>query len=100
MLIGTFDKFEVVHISISQNKKTDTLSKLASVAFQHLAKDNLVKVLEAPSVKVQDIFVVDVVEDSWMAPTINYMVSGTLPESEGEVRMLMIRSLQYQLVEG
>ncbi|XP_076924310.1 uncharacterized protein LOC143586717 [Bidens hawaiensis] len=45
-LMQSFREATVVHISRGQNKKADALSKLASVAFDHLAKDVKVETLE------------------------------------------------------
>jgi ribonuclease HI len=57
-LKGGFKKCDVVQISRTQNKRADALSKLASLAFAHLTKTVLVKVLESNSIggqKVNDI---------------------------------------------
>ena len=43
--IGLFKKFKIRNIPRSQNQKADILSKLASVAFNHLTKEILVEVL-------------------------------------------------------
>ncbi|GJY84917.1 reverse transcriptase domain-containing protein [Tanacetum coccineum] len=47
---ASFKKFSIKNIPKNQNQKTDMLSKLASVAFNHLTKEILVEVLNAKSV--------------------------------------------------
>ena len=47
--IACFDHFKIKNIPRAQNHKADVLSKLATVAFDHLTKEILVKVLEKPS---------------------------------------------------
>jgi ribonuclease HI len=53
--IGLFKKFKIRNIPRSQNQKSDVLSKLASVAFNHLTKEVLVEVLEKPSTQEEEI---------------------------------------------
>nr|GEY70937.1 hypothetical protein [Tanacetum cinerariifolium] len=50
-----FKKFSIKNIPRNQNQKADVLSKLASVAFNHLAKEILVEVLNSKSVDVQEV---------------------------------------------
>nr|GEV52914.1 reverse transcriptase domain-containing protein [Tanacetum cinerariifolium] len=49
-----FKKFLIKNIPRNQNQKADVLSKLASVAFNHLTKEILVEVLNSKSVDVQE----------------------------------------------
>ena len=53
--IACFDNFKIKNIPRAQNQKADILSKLASVAFDHLAKEVLVEVLERPSIEEETI---------------------------------------------
>lgn len=78
VLIEFFDTCEVVHASRTKNKKPDALSKLASIVFQHLAKDVRVIVLHVPSIAVSNIFVIE--EDSWMNPFIKYILHDVVPK--------------------
>ncbi|GJR97346.1 reverse transcriptase domain-containing protein [Tanacetum coccineum] len=45
-VLRSFDNYSIKHIHRNQNKKADTLSKLASMTFEHLTKEVLVEVLE------------------------------------------------------
>ncbi|KAK1426836.1 hypothetical protein QVD17_15516 [Tagetes erecta] len=99
-LVRSFDACEVFHISRSKNKKADALSKLASVAFEHLAKEVRVEVLEKPSIQTVDVCVVDVTPDNWMTPIVEFLMHGKVPDDKAEARKIKIRSLQYQMVDG
>ncbi|XP_071695325.1 uncharacterized protein [Rutidosis leptorrhynchoides] len=68
-LIESFKTFDIEHVRRSQNKKADALSKLASLTFEHLAKEVLVEVLEKKSIleeEVNDLVQED--EVTWMTP--------------------------------
>ncbi|XP_071687422.1 uncharacterized protein [Rutidosis leptorrhynchoides] len=54
-LIESFKSFEIEHVRRSQNKKADVLSKLASLTFEHLAKEVLVEVLEKKSILEEEV---------------------------------------------
>ncbi|KAK1433246.1 hypothetical protein QVD17_10155 [Tagetes erecta] len=99
-LLQAFDAYEVIHIPRSKNKKADALSKLASVVFEHLAKDVRVEVLRRPSVQMTDVCVVDVAVDNWMVPIINFLLYDKLPEEKAEARKMQVKALQYQMVDG
>ncbi|XP_076948965.1 uncharacterized protein LOC143621422 [Bidens hawaiensis] len=49
-LLQSFKRSKIIHISRGLNKKADVLSKLASVAFDHLAKDVKVETIKKPSI--------------------------------------------------
>ncbi|GJW09111.1 reverse transcriptase domain-containing protein [Tanacetum coccineum] len=53
--IGCFKIFKIQNIPRNKNQKADVLSKLASVAFNHLTKEILVETLDAPSMDVEEI---------------------------------------------
>ncbi|GJY29006.1 reverse transcriptase domain-containing protein [Tanacetum coccineum] len=48
--LKSFDTYSMEHIRRNQNKKADTLSKLASMTFEHLTKEVLVEVLANRSI--------------------------------------------------
>ncbi|GKE65024.1 reverse transcriptase domain-containing protein [Tanacetum coccineum] len=50
-----FKIFSIGNIPQNQNQKADVLSKLASVAFNHLTKEILVEVLNTKSVDTQEV---------------------------------------------
>ncbi|GKF22890.1 reverse transcriptase domain-containing protein [Tanacetum coccineum] len=53
--IGCFKIFKIQNIPRNKNQKAYVLSKLASVAFNHLTKEILVETLDAPSMDVEEI---------------------------------------------
>ncbi|GKG17811.1 hypothetical protein Tco_0372109 [Tanacetum coccineum] len=72
----------------NQNQKADVLSKLASVAFNHLIKEVLVEVLNEKSVDAQEVNTIMEEEDNWMPPIIKCLEEGVWPTDENEARTL------------
>ncbi|XP_076952019.1 uncharacterized protein LOC143625619 [Bidens hawaiensis] len=99
-LMREFEQVEVIHIPRGFNEKADALSKLAAVAFDHLAKEVKVETLKQPSVTKVSVIQVGTHEDSWMTPLIDYLQEGKVPESKEEERKLRVKALQYEMVEG
>ncbi|XP_071733139.1 uncharacterized protein [Rutidosis leptorrhynchoides] len=54
-LIESFKSFDIEHIRRGQNKKAHVLSKLASLTFEHLAKEVLVEKLEKKSILEKEV---------------------------------------------
>ncbi|XP_022004349.1 uncharacterized protein LOC110901896 [Helianthus annuus] len=99
-LLQTFYSYKVHHINRSENKPADTLSKLASTSFQHLAKDVRIEVLSNPSVPLREVSVIQVGTMSWMTPIITYLRSGILPENKAEARKIQYKAEHYQMADG
>ncbi|GKC73279.1 reverse transcriptase domain-containing protein [Tanacetum coccineum] len=82
-------------------KKADALSKLASMTFEHLTKEVLVKVLSKKSIEEKEILQFETKEGkSWMTPIYEYLVSGLLPEDPKESRKIKVKEPQYKLIRG
>ncbi|GKF79818.1 reverse transcriptase domain-containing protein, partial [Tanacetum coccineum] len=92
-------EMEIVKVAIfldSQllNKKANALSKLASMTFEHLTKEVLVKVLTKRSIEEKEVLKVDTQERKrWMDPIHEYLLSGLLPEDTREARKNRIQAL-------
>ncbi|XP_022023482.1 uncharacterized protein LOC110923705 [Helianthus annuus] len=99
-VMASFESCKVEHVPRSKNKKTDALSKLASVSFSHLAKEVRMEVLNAPSIATPHVMQVEAPSKTWMTPIINYLVHDVLPVDKAEARKIQINSLQYQMQEG
>ncbi|GJS04389.1 reverse transcriptase domain-containing protein [Tanacetum coccineum] len=56
--IGCLKSFKIQNIPRNKNQKADVLSKLASVAFNHLTKEILVETLDVPLMDMEEINVV------------------------------------------
>ncbi|GJR00257.1 reverse transcriptase domain-containing protein [Tanacetum coccineum] len=70
--IGCFKNFKIQNIPRNKNQKANVLSKLVSVAFNHLTKEILVETLDVPSMDGEEInAVVEEEGETWMTPTIN-----------------------------
>ncbi|GKD19412.1 reverse transcriptase domain-containing protein [Tanacetum coccineum] len=66
--IKCFKSFRIKNIPRSQNQKADVLSKLASVAFNHLTKEILVETLDTPSMDCGEINAIVERGENWMSP--------------------------------
>ncbi|GKD56376.1 reverse transcriptase domain-containing protein [Tanacetum coccineum] len=94
-----FEEYTVEHVRRNQNKKADALSKLASMTFEHLTKEVLVKVLTKRSIEEKEVLKVDMQErKSWMDPIHEYLLSGLFPEDTKESRKIIIQAPQYKLI--
>ncbi|GJZ16259.1 reverse transcriptase domain-containing protein [Tanacetum coccineum] len=96
-----FKKFSIKNIPRNQNQKADMLSKLDSVAFNHLMKEILVEVLNAKSVDIQEVStIVEEEEDNWITPIIKCLEEGIWPTNENEVGTLRMKIGQYVVEDG
>ncbi|GJT01381.1 reverse transcriptase domain-containing protein [Tanacetum coccineum] len=77
------------NIPRNKNQKADVLSKLASVAFNHLTKEVLVETLDMSLTDMKEInAVVEEEGETWMTPIINCLERGIWPEDQHEARIL------------
>ncbi|GJT38717.1 reverse transcriptase domain-containing protein [Tanacetum coccineum] len=96
-----FEEYTVERIRKNQNKKADTLSKLASMTFEHLTKEVLVEVLTKRSIEEKEVLKVDIRKrKSWMEPIQEYLLSKLLPKDTKEARRIRIQASQYKLIRG
>nr|GEW49407.1 reverse transcriptase domain-containing protein [Tanacetum cinerariifolium] len=96
-----FKKFSIKNILRNPNQKADVLSKLASVAFNHLTKKILVEVLNSKSVDVQEVsMIMEEEEDNWMTPIIKCLEEGVWPTDENDARTLRMNIGQYVVEDG
>ncbi|KAJ0623035.1 putative nucleotidyltransferase, Ribonuclease H [Helianthus annuus] len=95
-----FKTFKLEYIPRGRNRKSDALSKLASVAFGHLAKEIKVEVLTSPSLNAKEVATIEGTQETWMTPIIKFLRDGILPEGEWAARKIRVRALQYELIEG
>ncbi|XP_076944267.1 uncharacterized protein LOC143614833 [Bidens hawaiensis] len=100
MIMSTFITCKVKQIRRSENRQADALSKLASVGFEHLAKDVRIEVLKTPSTMNREVFVCSVAETSWMTPIIHYLKRGILPEKKAVARTTRHKALNYTIQDG
>ncbi|XP_076938533.1 uncharacterized protein LOC143606754 [Bidens hawaiensis] len=100
VLIRQFSSFNIVHIKRSENKLADALSKLASMNFEHFAKDIRVEIQDHPSVTPNQVLVIQTGVESWMTPIKAYLSSGALPAGKAEARKIKHKALNYQLTDS
>ncbi|GJW68315.1 reverse transcriptase domain-containing protein [Tanacetum coccineum] len=93
-----FKSFSIENILRNMNQKADLLSKLVSVAFNHLTKEVLVEVLNEWSTEGQEIHaIVEEEGDSWMTPIIRCLEEEVWPEDKNKARCLPAKIGQYTM---
>ncbi|GJX48983.1 reverse transcriptase domain-containing protein [Tanacetum coccineum] len=99
-ILGSFDSYTMEHVRKDQNKKANTLSKLASVTFYRLAKEVLVEVLAEKSIIQKEVAAI-IKEDgeNWM-PIQEYLLFGLLPKDPQKARKLRVEAPQYRIIDG
>ncbi|GJV43381.1 reverse transcriptase domain-containing protein [Tanacetum coccineum] len=99
--IGCFKSFKIQNIPQNKNQKADVLSKLTSVAFNHLTKEILVETLNVPSTDTEEInAVVEEEGKTWMTPIINFLEKGIWMAEQNEARALRMKISHYVIEEG
>ncbi|GJR77169.1 reverse transcriptase domain-containing protein [Tanacetum coccineum] len=79
--IGCLKSFKIQNIPRNKNQKADVLSKLASVAFNHLTKEILVETLDVPLMDMEEInVVVEEKGEPLIHPTSTILERGVRPE--------------------
>ncbi|GKB47154.1 reverse transcriptase domain-containing protein [Tanacetum coccineum] len=88
-LIDSFEIFSIELVSRSENKKANTLSKIASTSFAHLTKQVLVETLKRKSIEEREILVI-VEEEGYcsMTPLVEYLTECTLSEETKKARAI------------
>ncbi|GKA91018.1 reverse transcriptase domain-containing protein [Tanacetum coccineum] len=91
-ILKGFDTY-TMHIRRNQNKKTYSLSKLASMTFEHLMKEVLVEVLAKRSINDKDVSRIEAKKEvNWMTPIYEYLLSDLLPKDSKEAKKIRIRA--------
>ncbi|XP_022040255.1 uncharacterized protein LOC110942798 [Helianthus annuus] len=95
-----FKTFKLVYIPRGRNRKSDALSKLASVAFNHLAREVKMEVLTSPSLGTEEVAAIENAQETWMTPIVIFLKDGILPEGDWAARKVRVKALQYELIDG
>ncbi|XP_071740050.1 uncharacterized protein [Rutidosis leptorrhynchoides] len=96
-----FETLEVVQIPRKQNKKSDVLSKLATLTFDNLHKKVLVEVLKDKSVDEKVVVAtVEEREPCWITPYVKYLQDGILPTDTMEAIRIRVSAPLYFLENG
>ncbi|XP_021985131.1 uncharacterized protein LOC110881062 [Helianthus annuus] len=95
-----FKTFKLEYIPRGRNRKSDALSKLASVAFDHLAREVKVEVLTSLSLGTEEVAAIENAQETWMTPIVKFLRDGTLPEGDWAARKVRVKALQYELING
>ncbi|GJS40411.1 reverse transcriptase domain-containing protein [Tanacetum coccineum] len=74
---------------VSENKKADALSKIASTSFTHLSKQVLIEELKEKSIHEKEVLpIVEEEGQTWMTPICEYLTKEILPEDKKKARVL------------
>ncbi|GJS83590.1 reverse transcriptase domain-containing protein [Tanacetum coccineum] len=93
--------FTIKQVPRSENKKADTLSKIASTNFAHLSKQVLVEELNEKSINEAEVLVIVEEEgETWMTPIHDYLTGGILLAEAGRARAVKRKSHRYSVVNG
>ncbi|XP_071728109.1 uncharacterized protein [Rutidosis leptorrhynchoides] len=98
-LADAFTDFRISQIPRSQNKQADVLSKLAALTFNHLEKKVLVEQIFKTKSTEPEVTIASVEEEesTWMTNIIEFLRTGSLPESEKEVTKIKVKAPNYEL---
>ncbi|GJY14903.1 reverse transcriptase domain-containing protein [Tanacetum coccineum] len=100
-LASSFREFSIKHISRSENKKADALSKIASTSFPHLSKQVLVEELREKSIHAKEVFaIVEEEGHTWMIPLREYLTKEILSEDKKKARMVRHKASRYAMING
>ncbi|GJS26738.1 reverse transcriptase domain-containing protein [Tanacetum coccineum] len=98
-LTNGFRMFSIKQVPKSENKKADTLSKIASTGFAHLSKQVLVEELKEKSInEVEVLAVVEEEEETWMTPIHEYIAKGILPAETDRARAVRRKSQRFAVI--
>nr|GEY01180.1 reverse transcriptase domain-containing protein [Tanacetum cinerariifolium] len=87
-LTNGFRTFSIKQVPISENKKADALSKIASTSFTHLSKQVLVEELKEKSINELEVLaVVEEEGNTWMTLIYEYLTEETLPVEVNKARV-------------
>ncbi|GKB77213.1 reverse transcriptase domain-containing protein [Tanacetum coccineum] len=96
-----FKSFSIENIPRNMNQKADMLSKLASVAFNHLTKEVLVEVLNERSTEGQEVHsIVEEEGDNGTTPIKRCLEEGVWPKDKNKARCLQAKIGQYAMESG
>ncbi|GJZ69088.1 reverse transcriptase domain-containing protein [Tanacetum coccineum] len=88
-LARSFREFSIKQVPQSENKKADSLSKIASTSFAHLSKQVLVEELKEKSINEKEILaVVEEEGNTWMTPICEYLTKEILSADKKKPRAI------------
>nr|GEV67259.1 reverse transcriptase domain-containing protein [Tanacetum cinerariifolium] len=95
-LTSTFKVFSIKQVPRGENKKADTLSKMASTSFAHLRKQVLVEELKEKSLDEKEVLaIVEEEGRTWMTPIYEYLTKEILPEEKRKARAIRRKAGRY-----
>ncbi|GJR01349.1 reverse transcriptase domain-containing protein [Tanacetum coccineum] len=84
-----------------ENKKADTLNKIASTSFAHLSKQVLVEELKEKSINEDEVLaVVEEEGHTWMTLIYEYLMEEIIPEEKRKARVIRRKAGRYAVSNG
>ncbi|GKF27137.1 reverse transcriptase domain-containing protein [Tanacetum coccineum] len=100
-IIRSFSNFQISHIPREENRKANTLSKLAAVQCEGLTKRLLIEELNERSVDMVEVnAIIEEAIRTWMTPIQEYIKKRILPEDATEARTIRKKARNYTIEEG
>ncbi|GJZ46558.1 reverse transcriptase domain-containing protein [Tanacetum coccineum] len=93
-----FQEVTIKQVPRSENKKVDTLSKIASTSFAHQTKQVLVEELKEKSINEAE--VLEKEGNTWMTPIYEYLTKEILPAESKKARAIRLKSRRYVVIDG
>lgn len=97
-LTKSFKEFTIKQIPRSENRREDTLRKLASRCFDHLSRKVLVEVLKERSIEERQVSTLITAGHTWMTPLVEYLQQGIMPDNQDESRKIRIKAPSYAVI--
>nr|GEY39307.1 reverse transcriptase domain-containing protein [Tanacetum cinerariifolium]GEY41303.1 reverse transcriptase domain-containing protein [Tanacetum cinerariifolium] len=95
-MIRSFTNFQISHIPREENRKADTLSKLAAMQCEGLTKGVLVQEIKERSVDTVEVnAIIKEVTRTWLTPIQEYTKKKILPEDATEARTILKKAHNY-----
>ncbi|GJS64867.1 reverse transcriptase domain-containing protein [Tanacetum coccineum] len=90
-----------IQIPLSENKKADAISKIASTSFAHLSKQVLVEELKEKSINEKEVLVIVEEEGhTLMTPICEYLTKEILSEDKRKARAVHHKASRYAVING
>ncbi|GJV43122.1 reverse transcriptase domain-containing protein [Tanacetum coccineum] len=100
-LTSSFKEFSIKQVPRSENKKADSLSKIASISFAHLSKQVLVEELNEKSINEKGVLaIVEEEGHTWMTPICEYLTKEILPKDKKKARAVRRKASRYAVING
>jgi len=99
-LMLQFEEVSIVHVPRCNNARADVLSKLMSTRKTGQHKTLIQEVLNTPSWDRDYVLEIQIRENSWMTPILNFLMHDILPEDRAEAKKIRRQAASNTVVKG